>query len=221
MKTIRAGQARPSHHHSSRAAKRTRRRYPRISKVPPSRLRGLGIRDLTQSHRGRILDYVGVYCTIRTVWRGTSWPNLDFPISTRTAVFPVAAAAPHEPDAAPGFGPSFRFSLFGILFRGAPSHHWPACSPCAKRQCAGQCLCNHVTATTTGESVDSAASSSTNAQNKELLPTQRPVAGGDPGGQRDLDLGSRNRFRRGQWVRPVHEPGPVCLGRRPGAEPPS
>lgn len=134
-------------------------------------------------------------CTIWMVWwRRSSWPNYkqDLPISTSSAVFPVAAAAPHQAGLAPG--PSFPFSLFGILFRGALITGQPA-PHASKATCAGQCLCNHVTAsataTTTGESVDSAASSSAPTKNKELLPAQRPVAGGDPGGQRDLDLGSR------------------------------
>lgn len=153
-----------------------------------------------------------------TVWRTLRCPDSDLPSSTRSAVFSVAAEAPHGPDGHDGCcgrcGPSFPISLFGILSRGPRSVSAAACAggqpvPHAPHdECrAGQCLCNHyvaapATATTTDESVDSAVSSAA-AQNKGIFPAQCSVAGGDAGGQGDLDFGPGTRDRR-RWVRDVY-----------------
>lgn len=160
------------------------------------------------------------------VWRRTSWAELSLSDLDQFGSFPRRSGSPTWTTCPPWLtGPSFRSNLFGILFRG--SHH-PLVSPLPmrKKTCAGQCFCNHVTAsataTTTGESIDSAASSSTTTKDKELRPAQRSVAGGDPGAQGYLDIGRSCKRSRGQWVRPNHrKPGPVCLGRRRGEEPPS
>lgn len=177
------------------------------------------MRDLTQSHHRRVLHSrpCSTSCTIWTAFEEVQLAELEVGLSEldRVGSFPRRSGSPTSARSRPW--PKLPVQPFRHIIPWGPITGQPA-PHAQKATCAGQCLCNHVTAsataTTTGESVDSAASSSTPTKNKELLPAKCPVAGGDPGGQRDLDLGSWKRFR-GQWVRPVLEPGPVCLGRRP------
>lgn len=84
-------------------AETTRRPTPEsISrKSPPSRLRGLGPVDPIRSLHGRLLGVYTRPCstlldcwTVWMVWVRSSWPSSDLPNPTRSAVFPVAAAAP-------------------------------------------------------------------------------------------------------------------------------